>query len=264
MPKSDSVAAGAIALTLLLSACAGNDDLRGDRSLAAGQGLIGEQWRVLTATAADGEPIALLQPDGRYDTTVSLSKNGLSAHAGCNALSGGYRLERGRIVVVDGFSQTLMGCLDQRLIRAEQLLQAHWQSPFEYAVEGRGVNRRLHLVSADGTRWLLQTRDAPYGHRPTRLRLEVAPQTRPCPSGTPAPFDTCLWVRERSAGPGQWGKPLGDWHSFAARIDGYQHLPGFHQLLEIKRYPPLVAQHPLGPIHVLASELGRQRATPPE
>ena len=79
------------------------------------------------------------------------------------------------------------------------------------------------------------TLESLYG-APTRIFLEVAPQTVPCQPGAGAPTQ-CLQVRERRFDKqGLRIEPPGEWRAFYGRIDGYTHTPGVRNVLRVNRY----------------------------
>jgi hypothetical protein len=87
---------------------------------------------------------------------------------------------------------------------------------------------------------------------PTRLFLEVAPETMTCtlPSGAAG---TCLQVRDvRFDEKGLRKGAPGPWRPFAATIEGFTHTPGVRNVLRVERYQrkPAPAGRP-GSVYVL-------------
>lgn len=192
-------------------------------------------WTLQAATDGAGQPIdALLVP--QHPFVLRFDGARLGASAGCNLLSGNWRLSPRDELRVGRVAATMKAC-EPRLMAADQALAGLLAQPLRVRVEP-GPAPTLQLVAPD--RQVLsfvgeRTPQSLYG-APTRIFLEVAAQRVPC---TPAlqPPTTCLQVRELhfDAKGLRVGEP-GPWQAFYSPIDGYTHEPGVSNVLRINRY----------------------------
>jgi heat shock protein HslJ len=199
------------------------------------QGLLGYRWQVLLATAADGRALPMLQPNLYSQIYFEFAADGrLTIGGHCGELSGTYRV-RGDVLEVSDAGQQTVGC-DSRLATATSIaVNEQLSSPFRYRLDGHGVHQRLRLTGRNGTQWVLQTRDAPWGSKPVALALEVAADETDC-RGVSGGSLQCLSVREWRWAMGR-RVPASDWYRFHGPIEGYRHRPGAHELVRVRHYP---------------------------
>lgn len=209
--------------------------------------LVDHRWRVDAATMSGGQRIDALLPAGR-PFEFGFEADGLRVTGGCNGLRGTYQLDAdGRFVASAGAS-TLMACEDS-LMAADRSLGELLAKPLR-PVLVRGTEPTLALVSADDEVLLLVGRKTPealYGPA-TRVFLEVAAQTVPCPGADAA--SNCLSVREiRFDEQGLRAGEPGEWQAFVGSIEGYTHEPGIRSIVRVNRHQP--ADGTGQPVHVL-------------
>ncbi|BAW00321.1 hypothetical protein [Lysobacter enzymogenes] len=215
-------------------------------------------WQVQLATRADGNALALLQADAIGQVRLDFSDRSMRFSGGANTLSMDYRIDGARIVSAHGdagFAMTLAGTSQERPLAMDDLLSAHLRPPFDYWLEGSGAGQRLYLTGADGTRFVLQTRDAAYGAKGEDVSLEAEAGLRACTTGCSPnlPRPDCLSVRKL-----RWVKympqPASDWfllprHAFDGRRPEGQR----RQLLSTRHYPSLTGKSCSLGIYVIAT-----------
>jgi hypothetical protein len=138
-------------------------------------------------------------------------------------------------LMVGRLAGTLKACSPE-LMKADATISAVLAQPLDVQLQSDATTT-LRLVSA--TRQALAfegrpTMESRYGE-PTRIFLEVAPQTVACTSGIVQ--TQCLQVRERRYDDEglKVGTP-GEWQIFHGTIEGYTHTPGERNVLRIHRY----------------------------
>jgi heat shock protein HslJ len=227
-------------LALLSGAEAGGDAV-------TPQLLVDHRWRLDAATQAGGQRIDALFPAER-PFEFGFKAERLMVTGGCNGLRGGFRLDDEGRFVAGAMASTLMAC-DEPLMAADRSLAALLSKPLR-PVLVRGSEPTLVLVSADDEVLVLVGRKTPealYGPA-TRVFLEVAAQTVPCPGADAA--DQCLSVREiRFDEQGLRAGEPGEWQVFAGGIEGFTHEPSIRSIVRVNRYWP--ADGTGQPVHVL-------------
>ena len=192
-------------------------------------------WTLQSGTEASGQPIAALAaPDQAFKLRFDGAR--LAVSGGCNSMTGSWRLSPQSQLMVGRLAATMKAC-EPALMQADAALSAVLAQHLDVQLQG-GAAPSLRLMSPTGQTLALTgqpTLQSQYG-RPTRIFLEVAPQTVPCQPGAGAPTQ-CLQVRERRFDKqGLRIEPPGEWRAFYAKIDGYTHTPGVRNVLRIDRY----------------------------
>lgn len=192
-------------------------------------------WTLKSGTDAGGQPIAGLMPPGQ-PFVLRFDASRLSVSGGCNSMGGGWRLDGAGKLVVGRMASTMKAC-EPALMQADRTLAALLEQPLAAQLEP-GATPTLRLTTATKQTLLLAgqpTLESLYG-APTRVFLEVAAQTVPCPPGAAGPAQ-CLQVRERRFDDkGLRIDPPGEWRAFTGRIEGYTHTPGVRNVVRLNRY----------------------------
>ena len=199
------------------------------------QTLESHRWTLSTALDAQGRRIEALVPGGGRPVVLSFAEGRINIEGGCNRLFGGYRVDGGRLEV-GRLGSSMMAC-EPALMKVDSTLTELLAKPVRIEATV-GAEPTLRLVTASDAMLAFTgqlTLEARFG-APTRLVLEVAAQTVPCPN-PPAGAKACLQVRERRFDDKALavGDP-GPWQTFAEPIEGYTHQPGVRNVLRIKRY----------------------------
>ena len=191
-------------------------------------------WTLQSATEAAGQPIDGLIVAGRA-FVLRFDGARLGIQGGCNAMNGRWRLGPKGQLLIGRLAATMKAC-DPALMKADAALAALLAQPLE-AVLAPGDQPGLRLSSASGQTLAFggqPTLQSRYG-APTRIFLEVAPQTVECVSGVMR--TQCLQVRERRFDAnGLRIEPPGAWRNFHGSIEGFTHTPGVRNVLRINRY----------------------------
>ncbi len=154
----------------------------------------------------------------------------------CNNMNGGFQLSGEGQLKFGRMAETMRAC-DPALMRADAALSAALAQPLK-AEFTQGLTATLRLTSAKNETLQFSGQPTPqslYG-APTRIFLEVAPQTVPCQPGAGGPTQ-CIRARELKFDEQglRVGTP-GDWATFYSPIEGYTHEPGVRNVLRINRY----------------------------
>ena len=192
------------------------------------------RWTLQTAADAGDQPInALLPPGQRF--VLHFDGARLNVQGGCNTMNGSWRLSPRDQLQVSRLAATMKAC-EPALMQADQALAELLAQPLSLVVVP-GAEPVLRLTAANRSRLSFSGERTPrslYGE-PTRIFLEVAPQTVACVSGVMR--TQCLQVRERRFdAQGLRIDPPGEWHVFHGGIEGYTHQPGVRNVLRIDRY----------------------------
>lgn len=196
--------------------------------------LQGHVWTLHSGTEATGQPIdGLVLPGQAFKLRFEGSR--LAISGGCNNMTGSWRLSPQNQLMVGRLAATMKAC-EAPLMKADAALSAvlaqhlsmQWQA---------GAAPGLRLVSPTRQTLVLvgeATLESRFG-APTRVFLEVEPQTVECVSGVMR--TQCLRVRERRFdAQGLRIEPPGEWRIFHGGIEGYTHTPGVRNVLRINRY----------------------------
>ena len=192
------------------------------------------RWTLASATDAQGRGLDALAGGGR-PVVFAFADARLNIEGGCNRLFGGYRVD-GKRLDVGRLASTMMAC-EPALMKVDSTLGELLAQPATVDV-AMGAETTMRLVTAGGATLAFtgrMTPEARYG-APTRIFLEVAAQTAPCPN-PPAGASACLQVRERRYDDRGLvvGTP-GAWQTFAEPIEGYTHQAGVRNVLRLKRF----------------------------
>jgi heat shock protein HslJ len=191
-------------------------------------------WTLQSGTEASGQPIDGLMPPGQ---AFKLRFDGarLAISGGCNHMNGSWRLSPQNQLMVGRLAATMKAC-EPALMKADAALSAVLTQHLDLQLQA-GAAPSLRLVSPARQTLALSgepTLESRFG-APTRIFLEVAPQTVECVSGVMR--GQCLQVRERRFdAQGLRIEPPGEWRNFHGGIDGYTHTPGVRNVLRINRY----------------------------
>lgn len=111
-------------------------------------------WTLRTASGADGARVAALFPEG-HEAVLTFDRERVSAHAGCNRISGSYRSTRDSLTL-DLSVMTKMRCPDP-LNQADAALSERLTGRFRAELlEGMPV--RLRLTAEDGSVYVFEAR----------------------------------------------------------------------------------------------------------
>jgi heat shock protein HslJ len=191
-------------------------------------------WTLKSGVEAGGEPIeGLVVPGNSFVMRFEGAR--VAVQGGCNNVVGSWRMSPDGQLIVGRLAGTLKAC-SPALMKADATISAVLAQQLDVQLQS-GDTTSLRLVTA--TRQALAfegrpTMESRYGE-PTRIFLEVAPQTVACTRGVVQ--TQCLQVRERrfdDAGL-KVGTP-GEWQIFHDTIEGYTHTPGERNVLRIRRY----------------------------
>jgi len=196
--------------------------------------LQGHVWTLQSGTEAGGQPIdGLVAPGHSFKLRFDGAR--LAISGGCNNMSGSWRLNPQNQLMVGRLAATMKAC-EAPLMKADAALSAVLAQHLDAQLQA-GAAPSLRLVSPTRQTLLLSgepTLESRYG-APTRVFLEVEPQTVECVSGVMR--TQCLRVRERRFdAQGLRIEPPGEWRNFHGGIDGYTHTPGVRNVLRINRY----------------------------
>ncbi len=201
---------------------------------ALARALTDHQWTLQSAADSAGKPIdGLIVPGHAF--VLHFEGPRLGVQGGCNTMTGGWSLNAQNQLRVSRLAGTMKAC-EATLVDADRTLAALLAQPLDARFEP-GSTPTLRLVSPERQTLTLVGKRTPaslYG-KPTRMFLEVAPQTVDCVSG--AGRTQCLRVRERHFdAKGLRIDPPGEWRDFHGGIEGYTHTPGVRNVLRINRY----------------------------
>lgn len=213
---------------------AGADWRTGEPGL--GQVLEDHRWTLVNAVDEGNQRLEALFPDPERAFVFGFAGNRLHAQGGCNGLRGAFGIDENGMLAVTGAMSTMMAC-PPPLMAADAALGALLAEPLA-TVLVPGPQPTLALLAGTGEALLLSgelTPTARFG-APTRLFLEVAPQTVAC-EGSARSDGRCLQVRELAFD--EQGLPVGEpaeWQPFAAEIQGYAHEAGIRNVLRVDRF----------------------------
>lgn len=196
------------------------------------------RWTVQSATDAAGKPIGALTVPGQ--AMVLLFDGPLfGVEGGCNRMNSNWRINPQGQLLVGRLASTMKAC-PRPLMHADAAMSELLAQPLQLELQPGATPPSLRLVaSANETLVLVgqPTLQSQYGEA-TRIFLEVAAQTVPCPPPAAAGAE-CLQARERrfDAKGLPDGQP-GPWRPMVERIEGYTHVPGVRTVLRIDRYSP--------------------------
>jgi heat shock protein HslJ len=196
--------------------------------------LQGHVWTLQSGTEATGQPIdGLVLPGQAFKLRFDGAR--LAISGGCNNITGSWRLSPQNQLMVGRLAATMKAC-EAPLMKADAALSAVLAQHLDLQLQA-GAAPSLRLVSPTRQTLLLSgepTLESRYG-APTRIFLEVEPQTVECVSGVMR--TQCLRVRERRFdAQGLRIEPPGEWRIFHGAIEGYTHTPGVRNVLRINRY----------------------------
>jgi heat shock protein HslJ len=197
--------------------------------------LQGHVWTLQSGTEASGQAIeGLMVPGQAFQLRFDGAR--LAVSGGCNNMTGSWRLSPQGQLMVGRLAATMKAC-EPALMKADAALSAVLAQHLDAQLQP-GSTPSLRLVSPTRQTLVLNgqpTLESLYG-APTRVFLEVAPQTVPCQPGAGAPAQ-CLQVRERRFDKqGLRIEPPGEWRTFHASIQGYTHTPGVRNVVRVDRY----------------------------
>lgn len=192
------------------------------------------RWTLQAAADGSGQPIAALLPPG-HAFVLHFDGARLSVTGGCNSMNGSWRLTPQGRLVVGRLAATMMAC-EPALMQADQALGQLLAQPLDVLIVP-AAQPTLRLKTAERQSLFFSGQRTPhslYG-QPTRVFLEVAPQTVDCVSGVQR--TQCLQVRERRYdAQGLRIDPPGEWQVFHGPIEGYTHQPGVRNVLRLNRF----------------------------
>lgn len=195
-------------------------------------------WNLERASDAAGQPIALLQREGKYGLQLSFRDGRIGVTGGCNRAGAAYALA-GDKLEIKSFQTTLMACQDQRLMQMDSEIAKQLEGSARYAIQGEAPQPRLLLTTASGAKLELSgeaTAETRYGGPGATAFFEVDAQRRSCPHPL-IPNHQCLWVRERKYdASGVALKPEGEWQFLYQEIEGYTHEPGVRNVVRVKKF----------------------------
>ncbi len=196
--------------------------------------LQGHVWTLQSGIEASGQPIdGLMLPGQAF--VLRFDGVRLAVSGGCNQMTGSWRLSPQGQLMVGRLAATMKAC-EPALMKADAALSAALAQHLDVQLQS-GVTPDLRLVSPTRQTLVLSgqpTLESRYG-APTRVFLEVGPQTVECVSGVMR--TQCLRVRERRFDKqGLRIEPPGEWRIFHGGIDGYTHTAGVRNVLRIDRY----------------------------
>lgn len=204
--------------------------------LGAAETLANHRWTLVDARDPDNQRIAAMFPSADRPFRITFSEDSLHADGGCNGVRAGYTLDTAGVLSVAAGPSTMMAC-DAPLMEADAALARVLQSPLRTAMVG-GMEPALALRASEGSVLVLRgelTHEARFGE-PTRVFLEVDPETVACEGGTRSDGQ-CLQVREITFD--DQGLKVGEpseWRVFPAAIEGYEHKSGIRNVLRLKRF----------------------------
>ena len=196
--------------------------------------LQGHVWTLQSGTEASGQPIeGLVLPGQAF--VLRFDGVRLAVSGGCNQMNASWRLSPQGQLMVGRLAATMKAC-EPTLMKADAALSAVLAQHLDVQLQG-GATPSLRLLSPTRQTLTLSgqpTLESRYG-APSRVFLEVGPQTVECVSG--AMRTQCLRVRERRFdAQGLRIEPPGEWRIFHGGIDGYTHSAGVRNVLRINRY----------------------------
>ena len=191
-------------------------------------------WTLTSGTEASGQPIdGLVLPGQAFKLRFDGAR--LAISGGCNNMTGSWRLSPQNQLMVGRLAATMKAC-EPALMKADAALSAVLAQQLDVQMQA-GAAPSLRLLSPTRQTLALSgepTLESRYG-APTRMFLEVQPQTVDCVSGVMR--GQCLQVRERRFdAQGLRIEPPGEWRIFHGGIDGFTHTAGVRNVLRINRY----------------------------
>jgi heat shock protein HslJ len=201
---------------------------------ALARALQDHRWTLQSAADAGGKPnTTLLVPNHPF--VLRFQDGRLNVQGGCNTMNGSWQLGPQGQLIVGRMAATMKAC-EPALMQADKALADLLATGLQ-AELGSGSAPTLRLTATDRQSLAFSGERTPqslYG-QPTRIFLEVGPQTVDCVSGVMR--TQCLQVRERRFdAQGLRIDPPGEWRIFHGGIDGYTHTPGVRNVLRIDRY----------------------------
>lgn len=191
-------------------------------------------WTLQSGSEAGGQAIDGLLVPG-HDFVMRFDGARVNIQGGCNTMNGSWQLGPQGQLTIGRLAATMKAC-EAALMKADAVLSSALAQPLDVLLQP-GAQAALRLSSANGQVLAFAgqpTMESRYG-APTRIFLEVAPQTVECTSGVMR--TQCLRVRERKFDAnGLRIEPPGEWQNFHGGIEGYTHTPGVRNVLRINRY----------------------------
>lgn len=236
----------AVLAVAALSACAnyGEQSTAGDHAdVSDSQHLTAYHWELDRAVNAGGSPDPrwIWRSDNTTPVTLTFKNQRLAVAGLCNNLGAHYAVN-GSKIKIEQVINTMRMCPDKSLMDyehafAQRLPQASVWHITRTSTEP--VSRPiLTLGFEDGAQWVLDgtpTAEMKYGSTGETLFLEVQAQTVPC-SDPLITSRQCLNVRTVDYGADGLRLGHGPWEPFYGDIDGYEHTPGVHNVIRVKRY----------------------------
>lgn len=191
-------------------------------------------WKLVEATAADGQRIDGLFPRAERPLQLDFADGRVSVANACNHIGGGYTLD-GNSLSVGSLVMTQMACPDNALMQSDAEIRQRLEAGGTLHFDG-DATLVYTTTAGDTLRFSGEpTADTRYGGPGERLFLEVAAQRVPCSHPLIANYQ-CLQVREITYDDQGLKQHEGPWQNFYENIEGYEHQPGVRNVLRLKRY----------------------------
>jgi heat shock protein HslJ len=192
--------------------------------------LVRYHWRLQHATDKKGRRIRALfvQPDKPLQ--LDFSDEWLSISNSCNYMSSDYALKGEFLIEGNGGSQTLVACVDPKLMALDDEIGKRLAGMPKLALLG-GDTPALTLITAEGDKLVFS------GKRiGQRMSLEVAAHSKLC-SHPQIPGERCLQVREVKYDDSDGSfDAIGPFEDFRGGIDGFEREDGVRYVLDVERF----------------------------
>lgn len=202
--------------------------------------LLAYHWQLQRASGPDQAWFDTLAPALPAPVELTFDGQRLAVSGLCNHMAAGYEWD-GQALHVGLAMATKRACSDSALMRAENAVgrQLPHATSLTLTAPADEAAPFMALHFTDGSTWHLLGRptDATrFGSAPTRVFLEVAPDTVSCTQhGQPG---QCLQVRRVDYDDAGLRQAEGPWQVYPGTIEGYTHTPGEQSVLRINRYTP--------------------------
>ena len=233
---------------LALAACAQHDKTpspanapdtvpaHADATVASSAALAGYQWKLESATDAQGKRIDALFPEGGNGLVLGFTGDAANVSGGCNGMGGTYTLDATGQLAIGPMRSTMKACAPP-LMQADEAIGALLAKPQQARIED-AASPRLQLTSAAGetSNWIGQaTAEKRYGGPGETVFMEIAPQRIAC-SHPLIPNHQCLQVRDIHYGENGVKQAPGEWKAFYGEIEGFEFQPGERKVLRLKKF----------------------------
>lgn len=206
---------------------------------AADQAVLAKyHWHLESATSSQGDRLNELFVRAEKPLQLNFYGSHVYISNTCNHMGGEFTIRDNKLSVSQ-LTSTMKACADEALMALDQKVAKVFAGDLDMRLDQAEPATQLTLVTTEGASLVfagVPTAATRTGSEAETVFLQVAPISKPC-ANAEMPKTQCLEVRELhyNANGTKSGNP-GPWHMLKQPIEGYQHQPGTHNVLRVKRY----------------------------